>query len=191
MYTAVAVLTRNWWAEALRGVVAILFGLAAIFWPTITLTTLVLLFGAFVFLDGVFAIVAAVRAAEQAMRWWPLLLEGIVGIAIGAVSFARPGVTAVALLYLIAAWAIIAGIMRIVVAVEVRREVRGEWLLAMSGALSVLLGVVLVLFPGAGALALVRVIGAFALLYGVLSLILAFQLRDWRAELEREDRKAA
>jgi uncharacterized membrane protein HdeD (DUF308 family) len=172
-------LGRNWWALALRGVAAILFGILAFAWPGITLFVLVLFFGAYMLVDGIFAIVAAVRAAGEEDRWWLLLIQGILGVLAGLVAIFWPGLTALALLYFIAAWAIVTGIMEIVAAIRLRREIEGEWALALSGALSVLFGVLLVVLPApAGLLSLVWLIGAYAVATGVLLLILAFRVRS-------------
>jgi uncharacterized membrane protein HdeD (DUF308 family) len=173
------VLARNWWALVLRGLAAILFGVLAFAWPGITLFVLVLFFGAYMLVDGIFAIVAAVRAAGEEDRWWLLLVQGILGVLAGLVAIFWPGLTALALLYFIAAWAIVTGIMEIVAAIRLRREIEGEWALALSGALSVLFGVLLVVLPApAGLLSLVWLIGAYAVATGVLLLILAFRVRS-------------
>src|SRR5215208_118153 len=172
-------LARNWWALVLRGLAAILFGLLAFFWPGITLFVLVIFFGAYMFVDGIFAIIAAVRAAGEEERWWLLLIEGILGVLAGLVAFFWPGLTALALLYFIAAWAIVTGIMEIVAAVRLRQEIEGEWALGLSGLLSVIFGVLLVVLPApAGLLSLVWLIGAYAVATGVLLLILAFRVRS-------------
>jgi uncharacterized membrane protein HdeD (DUF308 family) len=164
---------------ALRGLVAIVFGLLAFLWPGITLWALILLFGAYMLLDGVFAIVAGVRAAGNEARWWLLLVEGILGVLAGIVAFLWPGLTALALLYFIAAWAIVTGIFEIVGAIRLRREIEGEWALILGGALSVRFGVLLIVIPApAGILSLVWLIGAYAVAFGVLLLILAFRLRN-------------
>jgi len=175
----VIVLARNWWALALRGLFAILFGIAAFAWPGITLGALVLLYGAYALVDGVFAIAAAVVGRTDGMPWWALVLEGVAGIAVGIMTFAWPGITALVLLYLIAAWAVVTGIFEIVAAVRLRKEIQGEWLLALSGILSVLFGFALVFNPLAGALAVVWLIGAYAIAFGVLMIALAFRLRSW------------
>src|SRR5215211_2605920 len=173
------VLSRNWWALALRGLAAIIFGILAFVWPGITLWALILLFGAYMLVDGVFAIVAAVRVAGEAARWWLLLVEGILGVLAGIVAFVWPGLTALALLYFVAAWAIVTGILEIVGAIRLRQEVVGEWALGLSGALSVLFGVLLAIIPApAGLLSLVWLIGAYALAFGVLLLVLAFRVRS-------------
>jgi uncharacterized membrane protein HdeD (DUF308 family) len=175
-----AVLTRNWWALALRGLFAILFGLAALAMPRVTLAAVILLFGAYAIADGVFAIVAGLRAAGRQERWWALMLEGIADIAAGVAAFAWPGLTALLLLYLVSLWAVVTGLLEIAAAVRLRRTVRGEWLLALNGIISVLLGVFLVVFPGGGILAVMFWIGGYAIFFGVLLLGLAFRLRSLR-----------
>ncbi len=176
------VLSRNWWALALRGLAAILFGVLAFIWPGITLTALILLFGAYMLVDGVFAIVAAVRAAGDDARWWLLLVEGILGVLAGIVAFVLPGLTALALLYFVAAWALVTGVLEIIGAVRLRKEIEGEWVLALSGALSVLFGVLLVMIPApAGLLSLVWLVGTYAVAFGVLLVVLALRVRGNRS----------
>jgi uncharacterized membrane protein HdeD (DUF308 family) len=172
-------LSRNWWALALRGLAAILFGILAFAWPGITLFVLIVFFGAYMLVDGIFAIVAAVRAAGEEARWWLMLLEGVLGVVVGLVAFFWPGLTALALLYLIAAWAIVTGIMEIAAAIRLRREMVGEWALVLGGALSVLFGVLLVVIPArAGLLSLTWLIGAYAVVFGILLVVLAFRVRN-------------
>ena len=176
----IAVLTRNWWALALRGLFAILFGLAAFAMPGITLAVVILLFGAYAIVDGTFAIVAGLRAAERHERWWALLLEGIVDIAAGMVAFAWPALTALLLLYLVSVWAVVTGLLEIAAAIRIRQAIKGEWLLAINGVVSVLLGVFLVVVPGGGILVLIYWIGGYAIFFGILLLGLAFRLRGLR-----------
>jgi len=178
------VLSRNWWALALRGLAAIVFGVLAFAWPGLTLWALVLLFGAYMLVDGIFAIVGAVRAAGRETRWWLLLVEGVLGVLAGLVAFLWPGITALALLYLVAAWAIATGILQIVGAIRLRREIEGEWALILGGVLSVIFGLVLAVLPGSGILALVWLIGAYAVVSGVLLIVLAFRVRNNRDEAE-------
>ena len=173
-------LTRNWWAVALRGLAGILFGIITFVSPGISLAALVLLFGAYAFADGVLSIVSAVRR-RGADRWWLLLLQGIVGIGAGVVTVLWPGITALALLLVIAAWALVGGALQVAAAIRLRKVITGEWLLALGGVLTIALGVLLVLFPGPGALALVIWIGAYAFVFGILLLVLGFRLRGLRS----------
>ncbi len=173
-------LSRNWWAIALRGLVAVLFGLAAFVWPGLTLLALVFLFGIYALLDGIFSIIAAVNNRAGNNRWWLLLLEGLVGVAAGIIAFIWPGITAFALLYLIAAWAVITGILEIAAAIRLREEIEGEWLLGLGGLLSIVFGILLFIWPGAGALAVTWLIGAYALFFGILLIILGFRVRGWQ-----------
>jgi uncharacterized membrane protein HdeD (DUF308 family) len=179
----VMVLARNWWALVLRGFFDVLFGITAFVWPGITLAVLVLLYGAFALVDGSFAIAAVLVGRTRGMPSWALLVEGLAGIAVGAITFFWPGITQLALLFLIAAWAVITGVFEIVAAVRLRKEIRGEWLLALSGVLSVAVGVALVVNPGAGLLAISWMIGTYAIIFGVLFIVLGFRLRSW---LQRE-----
>jgi uncharacterized membrane protein HdeD (DUF308 family) len=170
-------LARNWWVVALRGVVALLFGLLALIWPSITLLVLVTLFGAYALVDGVFALGTAIfgRGAIGSRGW--LIVGGIAGIAIGILTFVWPGSTALVLLWLIAAWAVITGVLEIVAAVQLRREIRGEWMFILSGALSVLFGILLMVWPATGALAVIVLIGLYAIVFGVVLIGLGLRLR--------------
>ena len=171
-------LARNWWAIALRGLCALLFGAAIFAWPAISLFALVLMFGVYALLDGVCTMVSTVRSDKREKRWWLFLLQGIAGIIVGIMTFIWPGITALALLYIIAAWAIVTGIFEVVAAVQLRKEIEGEWLLGLSGIASVVFGALLVGFPGAGALAVLWIIGAYSILIGILLMFLAFRLRQ-------------
>jgi len=171
-----AILVGNWWALALRGVFAILFGILAIVWPGMTAVVLVLLFGAYALVDGVFALVAALRAAQHHGRSGGLLVEGILNIIIGIICFAWPASALVALIYLIALWAIITGVALIAAGLALIR-LSGEWLLVVSGALSVLLGLILFVQPAAGVVALSWWLGVYALLFGIMLLSAAFRIR--------------
>ena len=170
--------TGHWWALAIRGGIAIIFGLAALLRPGIALEALILLFGAYALVDGVFAIVGVFGGTRGGTPRWLLLIEGIAGILAGLIAFVLPGLTALLLLYLVAAWAIFTGIFEIATALRLRREIRGEWALILGGALSVLFGVILVVVsPFAGLLSLIWLIGIYALVFGILLLITAFQVR--------------
>jgi uncharacterized membrane protein HdeD (DUF308 family) len=172
------VIATNWWAFVLRGLLGVLFGILTFLMPHMALVTLVFMFGFYSIADGVFNIVSAVRrATSEHRRWGMLLLQGVIGIAAGFVALFIPGLTALALLYLIAAWAILTGATEIAAAVRLRKHIEGEWVLALSGVLSILLGAFLFFFPGPGALAVVLWIGAYAMVYGILLMVLGFRLR--------------
>jgi uncharacterized membrane protein HdeD (DUF308 family) len=175
-----AALARNWWIIALRGAAAIIFGILTFVTPGVTLAVLVLFFGAYALSDGILNLVAVFRRREGQTPWWALLAEGIVSIAAGVVTFLFPGLTALALVYLIAAWAVITGAFEIAAAIRLRKEVKGEIWLALSGVASLVFGVLVMLAPGAGALAMVLWIGAYAIVFGSILLGLAFRLRGRR-----------
>jgi uncharacterized membrane protein HdeD (DUF308 family) len=179
--TLVDELARHWWVIALRGMVAVLFGLLAFVWPGMTLAVLVLLFGAYALVDGLLAIVVAARGGTD--HRLVLGLEGLVGVLAGLATFAFPGLTALVLLYIIAFWAVLTGVLEVVAAVRLRRVITNEWGLIIGGVLSVLFGVVLIVSPGAGALAVVFLIGAYAVLFGVTLLMLSWQLRSHKQRL--------
>lgn len=170
-------LTRNWWLVVVRGVLAILFGVAALFWPGLTWLVLVLMFGVYAVVDGAFAIWSGVIRSKYSSRWWVFLLEGIVSVAAGVIALMRPGWAAVALVIVIAVWAILTGILEIAAAIRLRREIANEWLLGFSGFISVLLGILLFFQPVTGGLVVTLMIGAYALIFGVLLVALGFRLR--------------
>lgn len=176
-------ITQNWWAIALRGLVAVLFGIGAFAWPGITLVALVLLFGAYAFVDGVFTLVYALTG-HSGVRGL-LALEGVVGIGAGIATLVWPGITALVLLYLIAAWAIVTGVLEVVAAIDFRKVIENEWLMILGGIASVAFGVILVVAPGAGALAMIWLIGAYAIVGGILLIALGFRLRGLGQDLEK------
>ena len=173
------ILARNWWSLVIRGIAAIIFGILTFVWPGITVTALVFLFAGYALVDGVVSLAGAVRAAEAHDRWGALLLEGIVGIAAAIATILWPGITALSLVFVIAAWAIITGVAEIAAAVRLRKHIHGEWLLALAGILSILFGVLVVAMPIAGALVIAIWIGAYALVFGVTLVALGFRLRSW------------
>jgi len=170
------VLARNWWAVALRGAVALIFGVLAVALPGIAIFWLVVLFAAYMLIDGVFAIVAGVRAAQHHERWWPFALEGAVDIAAGLIAVVWPTITAIVLVYLVAIWAIVTGILMVSAGFSPRRP-HGAWLLVLSGLISVLLGIVFIGWPGVGVIAIGWWIGVYAIAFGVVLLVFAFRLR--------------
>jgi uncharacterized membrane protein HdeD (DUF308 family) len=171
-------LAQNWWALVLRGVCAVLFGVGAFVWPGITVALLILLYGAYALVEGVLGVAWALVGRHAGSFPWGVLLAGLAGIAVGIVTFVSPGLTALALLYLIAAWAIVRGVFEVIAAISLRRELENEWLLALSGLLSVALGVLLMVAPGAGALALLWWIGGFAIIAGILMIMLGMRLKS-------------
>jgi uncharacterized membrane protein HdeD (DUF308 family) len=180
VWTVSDTLAHNWWLLALRGLAAIIFGILAFIWPAITLLGLMILFGAFAFVNGILSLMLAAKAPKGYPRFGSLILGGILGIIAGIVTFFWPALTAAGLLILIAAWAILTGILEIVAAIRLRKEIVNEWLLALVGILSVIFGVLLLLQPAAGAVVLIWWIGAYALVFGILLLILAFRVRSWK-----------
>jgi uncharacterized membrane protein HdeD (DUF308 family) len=171
----VRALAKNWWMLLLRGIAAILFGALALGWPGLTLLTFIKIYGVFALLDGVFAIIAAVAGGAPAPRWW-LAVVGMAGIATGLLMFTMPGISALVLLYYIACWAIVTGIFQIIGAINLRKEIDNEWFLILGGIVSVLFGVGVIMAPGAGALALLWVIGIYAVILGAILVALAFRL---------------
>jgi len=169
-------LAKNWWLLVVRGLVAILLAGIAFAWPGITLTALVFLFGGYALVDGIVATTAAVRAANRRERWGWLLLEGLTGIFAAIVTAVWPGITLLALIFVIAAWAILTGAMAIASAIRLRKEIRGEWLLALSGVASIVFGALLAAIPGVGALVITIWLGAYLLVAGVLMVVLGFRL---------------
>jgi uncharacterized membrane protein HdeD (DUF308 family) len=170
------ILIRNWWALALRGVAAVIFGLLAFALPGLTLTVLVLFFAAYLLVDGIFALVAGLRAAERHERWGALSLEGILNLVAGALVVMWPGLTLVLFVYMAAFWALVSGIALLMAAFRLHRQ-HGEWMMILAGLLSIAWGIMVALFPIAGILVWAWWIGAYALIFGIAMLILAFRLR--------------
>ena len=177
-------ISRNWWLYAVRGVVAIIFGVVAFARPEQALQALVLVFGAYALVDGIFAMFAGIASYRYFERWWAVLLEGVAGVVIGLLTFFWPNITALVLLYFIAAWALITGIFEIMAAIQFRRVITGGWMLILGGLLSIVLGVLLFVFPGVGAVSVIWLIGIYAVVFGISEIIFAFSLRDLRHELE-------
>jgi uncharacterized membrane protein HdeD (DUF308 family) len=171
-----ALLAQNWWAVALRGAFAILFGVIALVTPGVTIASLVLLFAAYMLVDGVFAIVSAVRAAAHHERWGLLVLEGVCDIAAGAIALVWPGITVLTFVFLSAAWAILSGGLMLGAAFRLAKD-HGRWWLALGGIVSIVWGLLLIVAPGAAALVMTWWLGAYALMFGIMLLVLGFQLR--------------
>jgi uncharacterized membrane protein HdeD (DUF308 family) len=171
------ILSRNWWVLLLRGLIAIAFGVLTWFQPGISLAALVLLFGAYAMADGILGVWTAIAGRKEHEHWGVLLLGGLVGIGVGILTFLAPGVTVLLLLFYIAVWAIATGVLEIVAAIRLRKEIRGEWRLILGGLASIVFGVILMVQPGAGALALLWLIATYAIVFGVLLVMLAFRVR--------------
>jgi uncharacterized membrane protein HdeD (DUF308 family) len=174
-------LAENWWLLLLRGIAAIAFGVLAFMWPDLTLLTLTYMWGFYAIADGVLALWAAIagKGGEKAPRWW-LAVVGIAGILAGLLAFVWPGMTALVLLMFIASWAVVIGVLQMWGAIRLRKEIEGEWLLGLSGLLSLAFGVIMIAQPGTGALAVVWLIGWFAILVGCVYIALAFQLKKFK-----------
>src|SRR5512139_1514969 len=170
-------LAEFWWVLVLRGVVAIAFGVLAFLWPGITIEVLLAFFGAYMLVDGVFDVVAAVRGRRHGQHWILLLIEGLLGIGVGIVTWIAPLVTGLVLLLYIGIWAVLTGVIEVVQAVRLRREIEGEFWLALAGVLSVGFGILLLAFPLAGAFALVLVLASYAVAFGLVLVVLGFRVR--------------
>lgn len=166
----------------LRGVLAFVFGLLCFAYPDITLTLFVIMFGTYTLIDGLLAMAAAITRAKTQQRWWSTLIEGLVGSLIGVLILTWSGITALRLLYLIATWATLTGIFKVVAAIRLRRHIIGEWLLLLSGSASVVCGLLLFFMPGSSALAVLFWIGAFAITIGLFLVVVAIRLRRWVAQ---------
>jgi uncharacterized membrane protein HdeD (DUF308 family) len=176
-------LARAWHWIVLRGVFALLFGIFAFIWPGITLAALVLVWGAYAIADGVMALIAAFTMHEEGKPMASLIVVGILGIAAGVVTFLWPGMTALVLLLFIASWAVLMGIFEIAAAIRLRKHIENEWLLALSGLVSIVFGVLLFLQPGAGALAVIWLIGSFAIFFGIVLIALGIRLKGLAGRL--------
>jgi uncharacterized membrane protein HdeD (DUF308 family) len=175
----VRLFASRWWAVILRGIVAIAFGVLAFAWPGVTVATMVLLFGFYALVDGLFSLLTAIGGRHRADRWW-VALEGIVGIWAGIVILRAPALSAVVLVFFISIWAMATGFLRIAAAIHLRKEISGEVWLALSGVLSVLFALMLIMRPAGGVLSLVWVIAGYALVLGVFEIMLGVELRSVR-----------
>jgi uncharacterized membrane protein HdeD (DUF308 family) len=174
------VLASNWWVFVIRGVLAILFGIGAFVMPGVTLAVLVIMYGAYVLADGVIAAVAAFGARKAGDGFpWTVFVVGVAGVLAGLITSIYPGLTALVLLYLIAAWHVVRGVFEILAAIRLRKEIQGEGWLILGGIASVVFGLFLWVRPGAGAVALLWMIGAFAIMFGVIEILLAFKLKKF------------
>lgn len=174
-----AILSQNWWVLLLRGLVAIAFGVLVFAQPGISLAALILLFGAYSLADGLLSAWTGIAKRKQQTHWWMLLISGVLGIGVGIMTFIVPGITALVLLFFIAIRAMLIGVFEVVAAMHLRKEIKGEWMLVLSGLLSIVFGVILIAQPGVGALAVLWIIATYAILLGGLLVVLAFKARSF------------
>jgi uncharacterized membrane protein HdeD (DUF308 family) len=170
--------SKMWWAIVIRGICALVFGILTFVWPKATIGALILLFGVYALVDGFFNLAAAFSSKQSGSMRWLLVIEGLVSIAAGVLTFFWPQVTGIVLLYFIACWAVITGVFEIIAAIRLRKEITGELFLALSGVASIFFGILLFIYPAAGALAVITIIGIYAVIFGILLLILGFRLRS-------------
>jgi len=163
----------------MRGLLAILFGLGALFWPGLTWVLLIYIFGVYAIMDGVIALLTGIVRSKYSPRWWVFLLEGLVSIAAGVIAIVQPGTTGLILVLVMAAWAIMTGVLEIAAAIRLRKEITNEWLLGFGGFVSIAFGILLFFQPAAGSLVITLMVGAYALMFGVVLVMLAFRLRKW------------
>ena len=170
-------ISRNWWLVALRGALAVVFGVIAFVWPGVTFEALVLLFGAYAFVDGVLMVSFGIMGAGNDQQWWTLVLSGIIGIALGIFTFVQPSIVALSLVYVVAFWAIFTGLLEIVAAIRLRDVITTEWLVGLSGALSIVFGILVAAQPNAGALTIAYLFGFYAIFAGIAQISLGYRMR--------------
>ena len=178
------ILSRHWWVLLLRGLLAIAFGLFTWSQPGISLATLIMLFGAFAMADGIFGVWSAFTGRDHHEHWWVLLFEGLIGMGAGLIALFAPAAATLALLFIVATWAIVRGVLQIIVAIRLRKEIEGEWLLVLGGLVSVVFGGFLITHPEAGVLGLLWLIGFYAVSAGLLLVALSLRVRNFDQRLE-------
>ncbi len=178
-------LSKSWWLFLLRGLAAIVFGILVFIWPTQGWSALVILFGVFALLDGIVTLVTGVEFHKYFDGWWAVVLEGVVGIVIGGLTLVWTGTAGQVLYYLVAAWMALTGIGELVTAIRFRSYIPGEWSMVFTGILSIVSAVLMFVFPGAGLVALVWVIGIFAIFYGIMQLVFSNQLHNLGSDIKQ------
>lgn len=173
------ILSRFWWIILIRGVLAVLFGITLFAWPALSLSTLIFLFGFFTLADGIGSVVNAIGGRQEHEHWWVLFLAGLTGIALGILTLSNPGATALVILFYIAIWVIATGILQIVAAIRLRKEIEGEFWMMLGGFASVVVGLLLVARPGEGVLAVMWLIASYAIAFGAIQIILALRIRSF------------
>jgi uncharacterized membrane protein HdeD (DUF308 family) len=184
-------LTRNWRLVVLRGVLAILLGLAAFVWPSITWIVMVMMFGIYTLMDGLVALGTGLSRTTDSPRWWGFFGEGLISIGVAVVALIWPELTAFIIIFLIAGLAVFTGILEIVAAIRLRHEINNEWLLALGGMISIVLGVLLFIQPVAGGIAIIWTVAAYAMIFGVLLIALGFRLKNQSAPGSRQALRSA
>jgi uncharacterized membrane protein HdeD (DUF308 family) len=172
-------LQKSWWMLALQGLFALVFGVLAVLWPGVTILWLVIMFAVYALLSGAVAVIASIASRNEDKRWWLVLLLGLVSLAAGVIAIVNPALTAITLVLLMGANAVVTGIFQIAIAVRLRKQMQREWLLILAGIVSIVFGALVLLFPGAGALALVWLISFWAIATGVMLLAVAFRAKGW------------
>jgi uncharacterized membrane protein HdeD (DUF308 family) len=178
-----AFVAHRWWVVLLRGICAVVFGILAFVWPGLTLLSLVLLYGAYALVDGLLSMACGVAGSAAPRSWWVMIIVGLLGVAAGMVTFLYPGITAIVLLVIIAFAAMVRGVFEIAAGIRLRKEIEGEFWLILGGILSLVFGVFLLLRPGVGALAVVWLIGGYAIVFGIVAMLLSFRLRALQERL--------
>ena len=179
-------MASNWDLFLVRGILAILFGIATLLMPGITLIVLVVMFGAYALVDGIILSIISIKERKEHSDWWLMLLTGLVSIAAGVVTFVSPDITTISLFYIIVTWAIVTGVFEVIYAIRFRKEIEGEWLLVLNGVVSVAFGVLLFAQPVAGALTVLWIIGVYAIAYGAMLVVLAFRLRNLEVKDDKQ-----
>ncbi|WP_109697325.1 HdeD family acid-resistance protein [Chitinophaga deserti] len=184
-------LSKYWGLVVFRGVMAIVFAILAFLWPALTLSVLVIFLGAYFLVDGIFSIIHGFQIMKKDESWWTFLLIGLMGIIAGGIMLFMPGVTAVFLVTLVAIWAVVTGLLEIIVAIRLRKEITGEWMLILAGILSVVFGILIFMQPLAGVVVLAWYLGFYALLLGIFLLSVGFRLRKVHKSFEGHHQKHA
>lgn len=174
-------LARNWWVFLLRGILALLFGIAAIFFPASAFFSLVLIFGAFAFIDGIFALISAFTSSAKSENWWWLIFEGLLGIAVGLLTIIQPGSMVEAMIYVIAAWAVVTGLFEVITAVRIRKMIEGEFWMILSGVISIIFGILIAADPLSGMVTIGILIAIYSILFALTLIALSLKLRSHRA----------
>jgi uncharacterized membrane protein HdeD (DUF308 family) len=177
------ILVKNWWSLVIRGLAAVSLGVITLMWHEITLPDVAVLFSGYAAIDGLVSLAGALRAAETHLRWGVLVCEGLAGIGAAIITFAWPSPTELSLAYIIAAWALLTGVLEIGAAIRLRRYIAGEWMLAFGGAASLALGILMIAIPLAGSLSIATWLAVYALVFGALLIVLGLRLRSWMREL--------